>query len=144
MHSEKFAKKLREERVRLGLTLEELAAVGGVKLLAQHNYETAKRSPDANYLERVAQVGVDVARLLMAQNAPYAVKEPSAAAYATLNPLSVRAAVRVLAEWLDSNKLHLEPEQMAEAVLTLCDLADDAQQIEAQAPKTLRMLKLVA
>lgn len=59
-----FSARLREERVRLGLTQQEMAAIGGVKLNAQSNYETGKRSPDAEYLEALAMHDVDVAYVL--------------------------------------------------------------------------------
>ncbi|MDN4591242.1 hypothetical protein DBA29_22425 [Xenophilus aerolatus] len=59
-----FAARLREERKRLGLSQGELAAAGGVQLNAQSNYETGKRSPDAEYLEAIAMHGVDVAYVL--------------------------------------------------------------------------------
>ncbi|HFQ7463914.1 TPA: helix-turn-helix domain-containing protein [Pseudomonas aeruginosa] len=52
--------RLREERMRLGMSQTAFGELGGVKVLAQRNYENGKRSPDANYLERLAEIGVDV------------------------------------------------------------------------------------
>lgn len=52
--------RLKEERVRLGMSQTAFGELGGVKVLAQRNYETGKRSPDANYLEKLAENGVDV------------------------------------------------------------------------------------
>ncbi|WP_295441527.1 helix-turn-helix transcriptional regulator [uncultured Thiodictyon sp.] len=52
--------RLREERLRLGMNQDELAAAGGVKRRAQVNYEQDERSPDAEYLAGVAAAGVDV------------------------------------------------------------------------------------
>ncbi|MCH1990591.1 helix-turn-helix domain-containing protein [Achromobacter xylosoxidans] len=52
--------RLKEERVRLGMSQTAFGELGGVKVLAQRNYETGKRSPDANYLEKLAGNGVDV------------------------------------------------------------------------------------
>jgi len=49
--------RLREERARLGLNQDDLAAAGGVKRRAQINYEQDERSPDAEYLAGVAAVG---------------------------------------------------------------------------------------
>lgn len=59
-----FPSRLRDERKRLGLSQEALAALGGVKLNAQSNYENGKRAPDSAYLEAIASHGVDVGYLL--------------------------------------------------------------------------------
>ncbi|MGV4733187.1 helix-turn-helix domain-containing protein [Burkholderia pseudomallei] len=57
--------RLREERLRLGLSQDEFAAVGGVARRAQSNYESDERSPDAKYLTAVAGLGVDVLFILL-------------------------------------------------------------------------------
>jgi len=67
-----FPSRLREERKRLGLSQEQLAELGGVKLNAQSNYETAKRAPDSDYLARVAAHGVDVGFLFTGKRTPVA------------------------------------------------------------------------
>lgn len=59
-----FGNRLREERKRLGLTLEELGAAGGVKQNAQGQYERGERSPTAEYLTLVMQAGIDVMYVL--------------------------------------------------------------------------------
>lgn len=59
-----FSDRLREERDRLGMTQEMLGEAGGVKKQAQSLYESGKRTPDAEYLERVYRAGVDVTYLL--------------------------------------------------------------------------------
>lgn len=56
--------RLREERLRLGLTQASLGEIGGVKLFAQSNYENGKRKPNAEYLASVAARGVDVQYVL--------------------------------------------------------------------------------
>lgn len=56
--------RLREERLRLGLSQDEFAAVGGVLRRAQSNYESDERSPDAKYLRAIADIGVDVLYIL--------------------------------------------------------------------------------
>lgn len=56
--------RLREERKRLGLNQVELGAVGGVKKLAQINYESGERQPDAGYLAAIAAAGADVRYIL--------------------------------------------------------------------------------
>lgn len=53
--------RIREERERLGLTQDEFGALGGVKRLAQSNYESGKREPPTPYLDLLREHGVDVA-----------------------------------------------------------------------------------
>jgi transcriptional regulator with XRE-family HTH domain len=53
--------RIREERERLGLSQEAFGALGGVKKLAQFNYEKGKRSPTGDYFEQLRQHnGIDV------------------------------------------------------------------------------------
>ena len=54
------AERLKEERERTGLSQEAFGAVGGVKKLTQFNYESGKRSPDAEYLGAISKISVDV------------------------------------------------------------------------------------
>jgi len=56
--------RLREERERLGLSQEALGVIGGVRKLAQFNYEKGDRQPDAAYLAAVAAAGADVLYIL--------------------------------------------------------------------------------
>jgi transcriptional regulator with XRE-family HTH domain len=67
MQLDVFFRRLKEERERLGLNQEAFGAVGGVKKLAQFNYESGKRSPDADYLAAIAKIGVDVLYLITGQ-----------------------------------------------------------------------------
>lgn len=64
-----FADRLKEERKRLGLKGLDLAAISGVSVVAQSNYETGKRCPDAAYLSALADVGFDVHYLLTGDRA---------------------------------------------------------------------------
>jgi transcriptional regulator with XRE-family HTH domain len=59
--------RLREERERTGLNQVAFAALGGVKKLAQINYEKGERSPDADYLAGLAAAGVDVLYVITGQ-----------------------------------------------------------------------------
>jgi len=56
------------ERERLGLSQEALGEIGGVKKLAQINYEKGKRHPDSEYLAAIAAAGIDVLYVLTGQN----------------------------------------------------------------------------
>lgn len=62
-----FCDRLREERERLGYNQADFGEVGGVKKLAQFNYEKGERSPDADYLAKIAAIGVDVVYLITGQ-----------------------------------------------------------------------------
>ncbi|MCB4324321.1 helix-turn-helix domain-containing protein [Alcaligenes sp. 13f] len=59
-----LGERLREERKRKNLDQAAFAELGGVKALAQRNYETGKRSPDAKYLIALLEHGIDVQYLL--------------------------------------------------------------------------------
>jgi transcriptional regulator with XRE-family HTH domain len=52
--------RLRRERERLGLSQTDFAALAGASKRAQIRYEAGERSPDAEYLARLARHGVDV------------------------------------------------------------------------------------
>lgn len=52
--------RLLEERTRMGLNQTEFAARGGVGKATQINYEKGERSPDASYLQAIADEGADV------------------------------------------------------------------------------------
>ena len=55
-----FGARLREERERLGLSQEALAALGGVKRLTQSQYEKGASFPTVRYLAALDKVGVDL------------------------------------------------------------------------------------
>lgn len=101
-HSVSFGDRLREERVRLGLTQPQIGEIGGVTKKTQMLYESGQRSPDASYLSAVAAHGIDVMYLLTGQRLP-----PD-------NPASpLTAGDRVL---LDN--FHAAPEQVQAGVKT--------------------------
>jgi len=56
--------RLREERLRLGMTQTEFGKVGGVLKHAQLNYESGLRHPDTNYIERIVSIGADAHYIL--------------------------------------------------------------------------------
>lgn len=59
-----FSERLKQERKRVRLSQAEAAEVGGVSMNSQSNYENGHRSPDAEYLSRLAARGVDVLYLV--------------------------------------------------------------------------------
>jgi transcriptional regulator with XRE-family HTH domain len=64
---ENFGARLKEERKRLGLNQAQLAELAATSNVAQSRYETGDRSPDWEYLSRVADAGVDVLYVLTGQ-----------------------------------------------------------------------------
>ncbi|MGV6393298.1 helix-turn-helix domain-containing protein [Pseudomonas caspiana] len=62
--------RLRQERVRVGLTQRELGLLGGVAANTQGFYEKDKRSPRADYLSRILSAGVDVVYVLTGTPVP--------------------------------------------------------------------------
>ncbi|MGF7188585.1 transcriptional regulator with XRE-family HTH domain [Robbsia andropogonis] len=61
--------RLRAERLRIGISQEEFAAVGGVGRGAQRRYEAGDREPDMKYLGAVHAIGVDVLYVLTGHRA---------------------------------------------------------------------------
>lgn len=72
--SRPFGKNLRMERLRLGLNQSDLAEIGGVSKATQVAYEADSTKPDANYLSRVSEAGVDVLWLLTGRHATLGVQ----------------------------------------------------------------------
>lgn len=59
-----LGRRLKEERKQLRLNQTDFAALAGVQISAQTNYENDKRKPDANYLAAIAAAGLDVDYIL--------------------------------------------------------------------------------
>jgi len=62
--------RLRQERVRVGLTQRQLGLLGGVAANTQGFYEKDMRSPRADYLSRILEAGVDVVYILTGTPVP--------------------------------------------------------------------------
>lgn len=65
-----IGERLKEERVRLGYSQADFAAIAGVAKTSQFNYEKGERSPDAAYLAAVAEKGVDVLYVVTGERKP--------------------------------------------------------------------------
>jgi len=59
--------RLKEERVRLGMTQGAFAEIAGVSKRTVANYEAGERSPDADFLTAISSTGVDVLYVLTGQ-----------------------------------------------------------------------------
>lgn len=70
MEKQQIGDRLRKERERLDLTQAMLAIHGGVKKLTQLGYEKGQSFPNAEYLGKVAEFGVDVLYVVTGQRTP--------------------------------------------------------------------------
>ncbi len=59
--------RIKEERVKLGLSQNAFAELGDMKKLSQVKYESGERTPDANYLSKIAEHGVDANYIITGQ-----------------------------------------------------------------------------
>lgn len=59
-----IAKRLRAQRISLGLTSDQLGEIGKITPCAQVDYETGEQDPDADYLAKISKVGVDIMYVL--------------------------------------------------------------------------------
>ena len=96
MDKNTFGERLRQERSRLSLTQEAFAAIGGVKKLAQINYEQGKTFPDAGYLIALSSVGVDIAYVMLGTPTVDALAPDETELLAGYRLLDVRSKARVL------------------------------------------------
>ncbi|WP_338487326.1 helix-turn-helix transcriptional regulator [Pseudomonas trivialis] len=55
-----IGRRLKQERQRMGLTLQRLAEIGGVTAAEQRRYELSESMPAADYLAALASHGMDV------------------------------------------------------------------------------------
>lgn len=91
--------RLREERTRLSLSQELMGESAGVRKQAQLKYEKGERSPDAAYLGRLAEIGVDVLYVLTGRRAPsvrFGVAEPDPVGPLNLAEIALLNAYRRL------------------------------------------------
>ncbi|MCG9005128.1 helix-turn-helix domain-containing protein [Laribacter hongkongensis] len=65
-----IGERLRLEKVRLGLSQRDMAALGAVSQGAYHYYEAGKRCPDAEFLLGLSKGGVDIWFVLFGTPAP--------------------------------------------------------------------------
>ena len=96
MDKNTFGERLRQERGRLNLTQEAFAAIGGVKKLAQINYEQGKTFPDAGYLIALSSVGVDIKYVMLGTPTTDALAPDETELLAGYRLLDVRSKARVL------------------------------------------------
>ena len=66
-----IGERLRAERERLKLSQAAIAEAGGVKPLTQFSYEKGSSYPNADYLAKVSELGVDALYVVIGERAPF-------------------------------------------------------------------------
>jgi transcriptional regulator with XRE-family HTH domain len=117
--------RLKDERQRLRLDQEPFAAAGGVKLVAQSNYETGKRAPDAEYLAGIAGLGVDVQYVLTGIRTA----DPRGVSLS-----AVEKAITAVHGMVKGQALDVNAQQFAGMVLALLPKVDLAEPVAAAVP----------
>lgn len=125
--------RLKEERERLGYSQTDFASLGGASKGSQISWEKGSAYPNAAFLSSVASAGVDVSYVLTGYRMVQKT-EP-------FQPV-VRAAIEELQAWQVREQRFLPPEKFAEAVFTLCEMAEDKP--ERVKPAAAMVLRLVA
>ncbi|WP_225085108.1 XRE family transcriptional regulator [Pectobacterium colocasium] len=89
-----IGERLREERERLSLSQLALGEIGGVKKLAQLKYEKGERSPDADYLNGIAKIGVDIQYVVLGKRSAEVLSddEQELVGHYRKAPIAVKAA----------------------------------------------------
>lgn len=55
-----FGERIKHEREKKSLSVEDFGMMGGVSITAQYNYEKGKRKPDIDYLYNLSRIGCDI------------------------------------------------------------------------------------
>lgn len=131
---EGFALRLRQERLRLGLTQAQAAAAGGVATQTQISYERGNRTPDANYLAAIGRSGFDVSLLLHGVAQKELISE--------IFDWELLARVQqALESWCSDRGISLPPDVTVEISRVLYD--QFAGRLEVDSPTVDRVLRLV-
>ena len=70
MTEQNYAQRLKQERSRIGMTLQQLADACGVSRRSQGAYESGQSAPDLNYLHKASNHGVDINYVIMGARRP--------------------------------------------------------------------------
>ena len=94
-----IGRRIKEERTRLKLKSKEFAEMVECHPVTQSNYETGKRIPDLEYLEKLAALGADVGYIVSGQRGPVPLTPEETALlalYRAAPPALRKAAMTVL------------------------------------------------
>ena len=134
-----FCERLKAARTALGLTQEQFAQFGGVKMQAQSMYETGKRVPDADYLVSIVATGADILYILTGERSSSPMPLPAAGELPLHLRKRLKDAIEAVEAGLDALDRHASPAIKAELILTAYDiLAQEGEQATAQ---IIRLIK---
>jgi transcriptional regulator with XRE-family HTH domain len=88
--------RLKQERQRLGMSQDDFSAVCGMKRRAQMSYEHDERSPDAEYLRSLAEIGVDIQFVVTGIASTSTLSKDENELLVTYRSLDVKGKARVL------------------------------------------------
>ncbi len=150
-----IGERLAEERKRLGYNQTDFAEIGGIKRASQVNYETNRRSPDSEYWEGIAKIGVDVQYILTGirsanlyqvaeERADYGVPPSKSPKPHPVDPVVHAGVLAAVEEYLEEQQSTMSSDAKSELVLLLCDLftpeaAKDKAATKAAVAKIIRL-----
>lgn len=88
--------RLKQERQRLSMSQDDFSAVCGMKRRAQMSYEHDERSPDAEYLRALAEIGVDIQFVITGIASMSTLSKDENELLVTYRSLDVKGKARVL------------------------------------------------
>jgi transcriptional regulator with XRE-family HTH domain len=150
--------RLAQERARLGLTQAQVADFAAIARRTQVNYESGERAPDASYLDRLGQKGIDTLYVLTGRHEqpteePRVAEPGSSYKLAGLNPAHVRAAaIAVLTELFRRHSLGAKPiegamsaipldaTRISEAIVVIAEMSESVEDVAQNAAHVLRLL----
>ncbi len=107
--------RLKSERKRLNLSQPAIAAFIGISKQSQINYEKGERSPDANYLQTAAQLGMDINFIITGEKVLSALTDKERLAL----------AISAVEEGLQESESRLNATKKAELIIAAYDLITD-------------------
>lgn len=135
-----FGERLKEERLRAGLSQEAFGEIGGVQKLAQRNYEKGNRDPNASYLTAIAAAGADIKYILTGERSTAAQPDSSTRSSSlSIDRERLEIAVEAVMEGLSETRRKLPPNKMAELILAAYDLISDSEQSKENIIRLVRM-----
>lgn len=128
--NESFGARIREERMRLGLTQAQAAVVGKVSKTTQVAYETDARIPDLQYVTNLSEAGFDEIFLLTGRPL-----SPS------FNWQLMSVLVDAVMEWSQENGVRIPRSKLEDLLCTLYTQFENAKDIDPAAlSRTLRLV----
>jgi transcriptional regulator with XRE-family HTH domain len=132
MNLEGIGKRLREERERLKLSQDELAAVAGTNRMTPSRYEQGSQVPTLPFLEVIGNAGVDVDYVLMGKRVEVVLSKADAA--------QLGLAISMVSDVLLQHQLEVSEEVKGRLVIKALQLAEAASRGSKMKPLSLKQL----